>query len=103
MAQLMHSIAASAAIRAGVSGLIGATSSRRVREGTKAPFACCHFSKKGRMSVVKSLITGRFSSGPISSWPRAATRDTCVRQVQRGRPFTVMAQEPHMPTRQAKR
>jgi hypothetical protein len=74
-----------------------------VREGTKAPFACCHFSKKGRMSVVKSLITGRFSSGPISSWPRVATRDTCVRQVQRGRPLTVMAQEPHMPTRQAKR
>ena len=28
---------------------------------------------------------------------------TRVRQVQRGRPFTTMAQEPHMPTRQAKR
>ena len=32
-----------------------------------------------------------------------ATLATCVRQVQRGRPLTVMAQEPHMPTRQAKR
>jgi hypothetical protein len=99
----MHSIAASAAIRAGLSGLIGSMSSLRVREGAKAPFACCHFSKKGRMSVARSLITGRFSSGPILSWPRTATRDTCVRQVHRGRPFTVMAQEPHMPTRQENR
>ena len=31
------------------------------------------------------------------------TSDTCVRQVQRARPFTVIAQEPHMPTRQANR
>ena len=34
--------------------------------------------------------------------PSAASL-TRVRQVQRGRPFTTMAQEPHMPTRQAKR
>ena len=33
----------------------------------------------------------------------AAASLTRVRQVQRGRPFTTMAQEPHMPTRQAKR
>ena len=69
----------------------------------KAPLACCHFSKKTRMSAAKSLMTGRFWSGPISSRPLLATLDTCVRQVQRGRPFTVMAHEPHMPTRQAKR
>ena len=28
---------------------------------------------------------------------------TWVRQVQRGTPLTIMAQEPHMPTRQAYR
>jgi hypothetical protein len=31
------------------------------------------------------------------------TLDTCVRQVQRAWPLTVIAHEPHMPTRQAKR
>ena len=55
------------------------------------------------MSVARSLITGRLSSGPISSRPLPATLATWVRQVQRGWPFTVMAQEPHTPTRQAKR
>ena len=48
-------------------------------------------------------MTGRFSNGPMVSRPRDATFETCVRQVQRGRPLTVMAQDPHMPTRQAKR
>ena len=59
------------------------------------------------MSVVKSLITARFSSGPISSRPLpaafATTFVTWVRQVQRGRPLTVIAHEPHTPTRQANR
>ena len=48
-------------------------------------------------------MTGRFASGPIVSRPPVATLETWARQVQRGRPLTVMAQEPHMPTRQAKR
>ena len=48
-------------------------------------------------------MTGRFSNGPMVSRPFAITFETCVRQVQRGRPLTVMAQEPHMPTRQANR
>ena len=55
------------------------------------------------MSVAKSLMTGKFSNGPISSRPLPATFDTWVRQVQRGLPLTVMAQEPQTPTRQAKR
>jgi len=55
------------------------------------------------MSVARSLMTGRFSNGPISSLPSSATFETWVRQVQRGRPLTVMAHDPHMPTRQAKR
>ena len=48
-------------------------------------------------------MTGRLASGPISSRPSSTTFEMCVRQVQRGRPLTVMAQLPHMPTRQAKR
>src|SRR5260370_1325863 len=99
----MHSIAASASVRALLSGLMRSMASFRVFEGANAPFACCHFSKNGRMSVARSLMTGKFSSGPISRCPLSATFDTWVRQGQRGRPLTVMAQEPHMPTRQAKR
>ena len=48
-------------------------------------------------------MTGRLRNGAMRSRPPAAARWTWVRQVQRGLPFTVMAQEPHMPTRQAKR
>jgi hypothetical protein len=99
----MHSIAASAAIRAGVSGGMRAIGSVRVVDDTNRPCACCHFSKNNCMSVARSLMIGRFSNGPMTSLPFAATLETCMRQVQRGRPFTVMAQEPHMPTRQAKR
>ena len=49
-------------------------------------------------------MIGRLASGAISQ-PIAvrATFATCVRQVQRARPLTVIAHEPHMPTRQAKR
>ena len=68
-----------------------------------APFASAHLSKNARMSTARSLTTGMFASGAMTISPSAATFATCVRQVQRGRPFTVMAQEPHMPTRQAKR
>ena len=47
---------------------------------------------------------GRFDNGPISRRPSAvATLATWVRQVQRAMPLTVMAQDPHMPTRQEKR
>jgi hypothetical protein len=43
------------------------------------------------------------ASGPMASASPFATLSTCVRQVQRGAPFTVIAHEPHMPTRHAKR
>ena len=42
-------------------------------DGVKAPFACCHFSKNSPISVARSLITGRFSSGAICSRPPSAT------------------------------
>jgi len=62
-----------------------------------------HFSKKGSMSTARSFTTGRLRRGSSVSTPSGATAATRVRQVQRGRPFTVMPQEPHMPTRQANR
>src|SRR3954463_13390603 len=99
----MHSIALLASTRAGLSGAMGSTGSARVFDGANTPLASCHFSKKARMSAARSLITGRLASGPIVSLPLDATFATWVRQVQRGLPFTVIAQEPHMPTRQAKR
>src|SRR3954451_11513186 len=99
----MHSIARSAAIHASLVGNTGATSSRLVVEGAKTPFAACHFSKKGVMSTARSLMIGKFSSGAISTEPFLATAEICVRQVHRGRPLTVIAQDPHMPTRQANR
>ena len=71
--------------------------------GRTMPFARAHLSKNSRMSVTRSRITGRFASGAISSAPSPATASTCVRQVQRARPLTVIAHEPHMPTRHAKR
>ena len=43
------------------------------------------------------------ASGARESLPPFATIATWARQVQRGRPLTVMAQDPHMPTRQEKR
>src|SRR4029079_13752568 len=97
----MHSIALLAVKRAGSSGRIGAIGSARVFDGANTPLARCHLSKHSRMSAARSLITGRLASGPIVSLPPLATFDTWVRQVQRGLPFTVIAQEPHMPTPQA--
>ncbi len=73
------------------------------RRRDERPFARAHLSKNSRMSVTRSRITGRFASGAISSAPSPATASTCVRQVQRARPLTVIAHEPHMPTRHAKR
>ena len=99
----MHSIAASTARRAFDAGAIVAKSSWRVAVGTNCPFARAHLSKNSRMSVTRSRITGRCASGAISSAPSPATASTCVRQVQRARPLTVIAHEPHMPTRQANR
>ena len=55
------------------------------------------------MSTARSFTTGRLRRGSSRRSPSGATAATRVRQVQRGRPFTVMPQEPHMPTRQAKR
>src|SRR3974390_731567 len=99
----MHSIALSMAIREGLSGRIAATVSLRVADGANKPFACCHFSQKRGMSAARSLINGRFPNGASLSVLPCTTFDTCVRQVQRGTPFTVIAQEPQTPTRQAKR
>ena len=89
--------------RCGVSGEMSLTGSARVVVGLNAPLASCHFSKNGAMSAARSLITGRLASGAISSRPFSTTLETCVRQVHRGRPLTVMAQEPHTPTRHANR
>src|SRR2546428_760593 len=55
------------------------------------------------MWVTRSRITGSLSSGAINSLLSRATLSTWVRQVQRGTPFTLIAHEPHMPTRQVKR
>ncbi len=45
-------------------------------------------------------MTGRLRSGATDSPVPSSTFLTWVRQVQRGLPLTVIAQEPHMPTRQ---
>ena len=55
------------------------------------------------MSTLRSLITGMFLSGAMRRRPSLATRPTWVRHVHRATPLTVMAHEPHMPTRQEKR
>ena len=56
-----------------------------------------------KVSVARSLTTGRLASGASVKAPSRTTVATRVRQVQRGRPFTVIAHDPHMPTRHAKR
>src|SRR5579859_6367280 len=99
----MHSIAALAASRGALAGAIGSIASSRVLVGANAPLASRHFSKKRLMSVTRSLTTGRFSSGPMVRLPSRVTFDAWVRQVQRGRQFTVIAHDPHTPTRQANR
>ncbi len=99
--QPMHSIPASTARRSGLSGGIRAGGSAAPAEGTTEPPAFRHFSKNPVMSVTRSRITGAFPKGPMRSRPAGATLATWLRQVQRGRPLTVMAQEPHIPTRQA--
>ena len=76
---------------------------REVFAPVKRPSARAHLSKNSRMSVTRSRTTGRFFSGAMSSRPSAATASTWVRQVQRGSSFTVIAQDPHMPTRHANR
>src|SRR2546430_16422197 len=97
----MHSIPASAFLLSAESGATGAKSSRLVLVPAKLPFARAHLSKNPRMSVPRSRITGRLRSGAITSLFPRATLSTWVRQVQRGTPFTLIAHEPHMPTRQA--
>ena len=99
----MHSMPASASRRSRDSGFTTTNSSWRVAVGLNCPRARAHLSKNSRMSATRSRTTGMLASGPISTRPALATLSTCVRQVQRGVPFTVMAQEPHIPTRHAKR
>jgi len=99
----MHSMPAFAAMRSGEAGSMRAKSSWRVLAPRKRPFARAHLSKNSPMSVARSLMTGRFASGAISSESPSTTFDTCVRQVQRATPLTLIAHEPHMPTRQEKR
>ena len=99
----MHSIPALAATRSGELESTRAKSSLRVALGKKRPSARAHLSKNSRMSVTRSFTTGRLASGAIWIALPLTTFDTWVRQVQRATPFTVMAQAPHMPTRQAKR
>ena len=72
-------------------------------EGINGAEDVVDLSKKSRISTVRSLMTAKLRKGAISRVPPPATRDTWVRHVQRGVPFTVMAHDPHMPTRQAKR
>src|SRR3981081_2875718 len=99
----MHSIPASTFFLSAESGGTRAKSSRFVLVPPKLPFARAHLSKNSRMSVTRSRITGRLRSGPITSLFSRATLSTWVRQVQRGTPFTLIAHEPHMPTRQGER
>src|ERR1043166_1228895 len=99
----MHSIASSARLRGALSGLTRAKSSLRVAVGWNCPLALAHLSKNGLISVTRSFTTGRLGSGPISRVSPAVASATCVRQVQRALPFTFIAHEPHMPTRQAAR
>ena len=91
------------ATRSGDSDTTRANASLRVALGTNRPSARAHLSKNSHMSATRSFTTGRLASGAIWMALPFATFDTCVRQVQRAMPFTVMAQAPHMPTRQAKR
>jgi hypothetical protein len=97
----MHSMLASIALRSAESGAMRAKSSALVLVPSKCPPARSHLSKKVRMSVTRSRITGRLRKGRSSRRSLPATLSTCVRQVHRGTPFTVIAHEPHMPTRQA--
>ena len=99
----MHSMPASIATRPGESEAMRTKASLRVALDANWPRARAHLSKNSRMSVTRSFTTGRLASGPIWMALPFTTFDTWVRQVQRATPLTVMAQAPHMPTRQAKR
>ena len=99
----MHSMAASASLRFLLWGEISAGASLRVAVPTKVLPARFHFWKNSRMSTTRSLMRGMLRSGSITITPPSSTRLTWVRQVQRGLPLTVIAQEPQTPTRQANR
>src|SRR5688572_1094040 len=99
----MHSIPASTAFRSTEAGGTTAKGSAFVALPEKLPLALAHLSKNSRMSVTRSRITGRFFNGAMDKASFFKTRSTWVLQVQRGTPLTVMAQEPHIPTRHAKR
>jgi hypothetical protein len=45
-------------------------------------------------------MTGRLRSGATSSLSCLATLSTCVLHVHLGTPFTIIAHDPHIPTRQ---
>src|SRR4051794_40556112 len=57
--------------------------------------------KNGFRSTAKSRTTGRFLNGSMRRF--VPTDFTSVLQVSRSRPFTTMAQEPHIPTRHENR
>src|SRR5688572_13026458 len=99
----MHSMFSSTSFLSGDCGGTLAKSSLRVFVPLNCPLAAAHLSKNGVMSVTRSFTTGRLCRGPISSMSPSATTETCVRHVQRALPLTVIAHEPHMPTRHAKR
>ena len=99
----MHSMPASTARRASVPGATAGIGSRRVVAPSNRPPARRHLSKNGARSHTRSLMRGRLRSGSMTSRPSPATSFTWLRHVHRARPFTVIAHEPHTPTRHAKR
>ncbi|MCY1541324.1 hypothetical protein D9M68_770090 [compost metagenome] len=94
-------MAASASFRFLLWGDTSAGGSLRVAVPTKVFPARAHFWKNSRMSTTRSLIRGMLRKGSITITPSSSTRLTWVRHVQRGLPLTVIAQDPHTPTRQA--
>ena len=98
----MHWMAASTSRRAGLAGSMAAGGSARVAVPANVP-TLAHLSRKPSMSQARSFTRFMLRKGSMVSRPSGATRFTCVRQVQRGVPLMVIAQEPQTPTRQEKR
>lgn len=79
-------MAASAATRARLPGWMRAIGFVRVRDCENTPLAACHFSRNGCMSVTRSLMIGRFASGPICRRPLRASGSFRRRRRARARP-----------------
>ena len=99
----MHSMPASAALRSALAGGTTAKSSRRIARLEMAPGVAPFVEERRHLD--REVLHHREIAQRLELELAvvAAASLTRVRQVQRGRPFTTMAQEPHMPTRQAKR